>query len=207
MRRTGCGACAAGSSRARPHGIRCGVDSRTESHDNVEMKFASLQWLFPALVLLHNLEEALWLPGWANRTGFWRTPVSPRTFRFVVTVLTALSLAVTWLSARSGAQTFWTYLMFGFVVATLANSVFPHLALSISRRSYMPGTATAVALNLPVLSFLVASALSERQVSGWKSAAYAGGVSALLLLFVAVLFKPGRWFVKVRSADRQPPAV
>ncbi len=123
-------------------------------------------------------------------------PVSPRFFRFVLAALTALALAVTWLSARSGAQTLWTYLMFGCVVATLANAVFPHLVLSISRRSYMPGTATAVALNLPVLFSLVASAISERQVSGWKSVAYAAGVPALLLLFLGVLLKPGKWFVK-----------
>jgi hypothetical protein len=162
----------------------------------VDVNFAMLQWLFPVVIALHNLEEAVWLPGWANRTGFWRTPASPRAFRFVLALLTALALAVTWLSARSGAQTFWTYLMFGCVVAALANAVFPHLALSISRRSYMPGTATAVALNLPVLSFLVAAALSERQVSGWKSAAYAIGVPALLLLLLLALFKPGKWFPK-----------
>ena len=184
--------------RGAVHGIRANIDSRKESNDNAKVRFATLQWLFPVVIALHNLEEALWLPGWANRTGFWGTPVSPRVFRFVVAVLTALALAVTWLSSRSGAQTFWTYLMFGCVVATLANAVFPHLALSISRRSYMPGTATAVALNLPVLSFLVASALSERQVSGWKSAAYAAGVPALVLVALVVLFKPGRWFVKAR---------
>ena len=171
---------------------------RKECADNAKVRFATLQWLFPVVIALHNLEEALWLPAWANRTGFWRNPVSPRTFRLVVAVLTALALAVTWLSARSGAQTFWTYLMFGYVVAVLANAVFPHLALSIARRGYMPGTATAVALNLPVLSFLVASALSERQVSGWKSVAYAAGVPALLLVLIVALFKPGRWIVKGR---------
>jgi hypothetical protein len=82
--------------------------------------------------------------------------------------------------------------MFGCLVTTLANAVYPHLALSISMRSYMPGTATAVALNLPVVSFLVALALSERQVSGWKSVAYAVGVPALVLVVLVVLFKPGR---------------
>ena len=170
-----------------------------ESNHNVEVRFASLQWLFPVVIVLHNLEEALWLPGWANRTGFWRTPISPRVFRFVVAVLTALALAVTWLSARSGAQAPWTYLMFGCMVAALANALYPHLALSIARRSYMPGTATAAALNLPVVSFLVASALSERQVSGWKSVAYAVGVPALLLLFLALLFKPGRLRISERE--------
>jgi hypothetical protein len=170
-----------------------GVDSRKEPNHNVEVRFASLQWLFPVVISLHNLEEALWLPGWANRTGFWRTPVSPRVFRFVVTVLTALAWAVTWLSARSGAQTFWTYVMFGYVVGVLVNAIYPHLALSISRRDYMPGTATAVALNLPVLSLLVASALSEGQVSGLKSVAYAAGVPAVMLVFIVALFKPEKW--------------
>jgi len=158
----------------------------------VGVRFASLQWLFPFVIILHNLEEALWLPGWANRTGFWRTPVSPRVFRFFVAALTALPLAVTWLSAKSGPQTLWTYLMFGYMAAVLANAVYPHLALSISRRSYMPGTATAVVLNLPVLSFLVATALSERQVSGWKAGAYAAGVPAVLLLSLVLALKPGR---------------
>jgi hypothetical protein len=64
----------------------------------------------------------------------------------------------------------------------------------------MPGTATAVALNLPVLSILVALALSERQVSGWKSVAYAAGVPALLLVSLVVLFKPGRLRISEREA-------
>ena len=167
------------------------IDSRNESNDNVVVKFATLQWLFPVVLALHNLEEALWLPEWANRTGFWRTPVSPRAFRFALALLTALALAVTWQSARSGPQSSWTYLTFGYMTAVLANAIFPHVALSVSKRSYMPGTATAGALNLPVLSFLVASALSEGQVSGWKTVAYAAGVAALLLLPIVVLFKPG----------------
>ena len=162
------------------------------------MRFATFQWLFPVVIALHNLEEAIWLPEWANRTGFWRTPVSPRAFRVVVAVLTALAMVITWLSATSGAQTFWTYLLFGCVVATLANAVFPHLALSISKRRYMPGTATAVALNIPVLSLMVAAAFSERQVAGWKSVAYAAGVPVLLLLLLVLMFQPARWFVKAR---------
>jgi hypothetical protein len=55
------------------------------------MRFATVQWLFPVVVTLHNLEEALRLPGWANRTGFWRTPVFPSAFRCVLAVLSALA--------------------------------------------------------------------------------------------------------------------
>jgi hypothetical protein len=86
------------------------------------------------------------------------------------------------------------------MVAALANAVFPHLALSISKRSYMPGTATAVALNLPVVSFLVVSALAERQVSGWKSVEYAAGVPVLVLLALLAAFKPGRLRISARDA-------
>jgi hypothetical protein len=160
--------------------------------DNVKVRFTNLQWFFPVAIILHNLEEAIWLPGWAKRTGFWRTPVSPGAFRFAAAILTVLAVAVTWLSTKSGGQAFWTYLMFGYMTAMLANAVFPHVAMSIAVRGYMPGTATAVALNLPVLSFLTASALAERQVSGWKAAAYGVGVPSLLLLSLPLLFKLGR---------------
>jgi len=78
------------------------------------------------------------------------------------------------------------------MVAMLANVLYPHVAISIATRSYMPGTATAVALNLPVLSFLVVSALAERQVSGWSAIAYGTGLPGLLLLSLPALFKLGR---------------
>jgi hypothetical protein len=155
------------------------------------MSFANLQWVFPVVIILHNMEEAIWLPGWSKQTGFWRTPVSPGAFRFAAAVLTALPLAVTWLSAKSGGQTLWTYLMFGYMVAVLANAV-SHVAISIATRSYMPGVGTAVVVNLPVLSFLVASALAERQISGWKAVAYGAGVPGLLLLSLPALFKLGK---------------
>jgi hypothetical protein len=54
------------------------------------MSFANLQWLFPVVVVLHNMEKAIWFPGWSKRTGFWRTPVSPGALRFAAAVMTAL---------------------------------------------------------------------------------------------------------------------
>ncbi len=156
------------------------------------MSFGNLQWLFPIVVTLHNVEEALWLPAWSKRTGFWRTPVTPGAFRFAVAVLTVLVFAVTWLSAESGKQTVWTYLVFGSMVVTLANVLIPHVALSVARRSYMPGVATAVTLNLPVLSLLVVMAVREGYVSGVKAAEYSVGVAGLVLLFIPALFKLGR---------------
>jgi len=64
-------------------------------------------------------------------------PVAPGVFRFAVTVFTILAFAVTWLSARSGKQTAWTYLAFGYMVGVLANALIPHIALTIAMRRYM----------------------------------------------------------------------
>ncbi|HMD77831.1 MAG TPA: HXXEE domain-containing protein [Terracidiphilus sp.] len=156
------------------------------------MSYRNLMWLFPIVVTLHNAEEAIWLPGWSKRAVIWHSPVTPGVFRFAVVVLTVLAFAVTWLSAVSGKQTVWTYLAFGCMAVTLANVLIPHLALTVALRSYMPGVATAVALNLPVLSLLVVLALREEYVSGWKAAAYSVGVAGLLIATIPALFKIGR---------------
>jgi hypothetical protein len=156
------------------------------------MNFQSLMWLFPIVLTLHNVEEAIWLPGWSKRAVLWHSPVTPGFFRFVVTVLTVLAFAVTGLSAESGKQTVWTYLAFGYMAAVLANVLIPHLALTVALRSYMPGVATAVLLNLPVLSLLVVLALREGYVSGWKAAAFCAGVSGVLVASIPALFKLGK---------------
>jgi len=158
----------------------------------MEMSFKSLLWLFPIVITLHNAEEAIWLPGWSNRAGRWHAPVAPGVFRFAVAVFTALAFAVTWLSAITGKQTFWTYLVFGYMVAMLANVLIPHIAATVAMHTYMPGLATGVAFNLPALSCLAVLALREGYVSGWKAAAYAVCVSGFLLLSIPVLFKLGK---------------
>jgi hypothetical protein len=157
-----------------------------------EMSFRQLEWLFPIVITLHNVEEAIWFPSWSQRPGRWYAPVAPGVFRFAVTVLTILAFGVTWLSVSSGQQSVGTYLLFGSMVVGLANVFIPHVALTVAQRSYMPGVATAVAVNLPVLSLLVVLALREGYVSGWKAAEYSAGVGVIVLLSIPVLFKLGK---------------
>lgn len=156
------------------------------------MSFRNLEWIFPIVVTLHNAEESLWLPGWSRSAGRWHDPVAPGVFRFAVILLTILAFVVTGLSFRSGRETVWTYLTFGYMAAMLANVLVPHIAASIAMRSYMPGLATGVFLNLPLLSLLMVLALRQGYVSGWKAAAYSAGVAALLLLSIPALFKLGK---------------
>jgi hypothetical protein len=156
------------------------------------LSFRDLLWLFPIVETLHNAEETIWLPGWSKRAVLWHSPVTPGSFRFAAAVLTILAFAVTWLSARSGKQTVWTYLAFGCMAATMANVLIPHIALTVALRSYMPGVVTAVALNLPVLSLLVVLAIREGYVSGWKAADYSAVVAGLLIAAIPALFKTGK---------------
>ena len=155
------------------------------------MSFRTLEWLFPVVIALHNAEEALWLPDWSKRAGRWHDPVAPCVFRFAVVILTILAFVVTDLSFKSSKQTVWTYLVVGYMAAMLANVLIPHIAASIATRSYMPGLATGVALNLPVLSMLMVLAVRQGYVSGWKAAAYSVGVAGFLLLSIPALFKLG----------------
>ena len=64
--------------------------------------FQHWQWLFPAAITVHNLEEAIWLPGWSRTAGEWHAGVGAFEFRFAVAVLTALAWVVTGLSLHGG---------------------------------------------------------------------------------------------------------
>jgi hypothetical protein len=156
------------------------------------MHLRSLIYLFPILVALHNTEEAIWLPGWSERAGLWHTPVASGVFRFAAAILTVLAFVLTALSIRAGKEAVWTYLLFGYMVAMLANVLFPHLAAAVALRRYTPGVVTAVVLNLPVLSLLISLALREGYVSDWTAVAYSAGMSGLLLLSIPALFKLGK---------------
>jgi hypothetical protein len=157
------------------------------------MTFRGLEWLFPLVVSLHNAEEAIAFPGWSGGFGRrWHGSVTPGVFRFAAAVLSLLAIAVTWMSVISGRQTVWTYLAFGYIAAMLVNVLVPHVAATIALRRYVPGVATAVLLNLPVLTLLVVYALREGYVSGWKAVAYCVGVAGALVASIPALFKVGK---------------
>jgi hypothetical protein len=156
------------------------------------MSFQHLLWLFPLVVTLHNAEEAIWLPGWSKRDVLWHDKVTPGSFRFAIVVLTLMAFSLTGLCGESGKQTVWAYLVVGYMVAMWANIFLPHIALTIALHSYMPGVATAVVLNLPVLSLLIVAAFREGYVSGEKAVVYSAGMAGLLLASIPILFKTGK---------------
>jgi hypothetical protein len=156
------------------------------------MTFRTLQLLFPVLVALHNAEEAIGMPRWARRSGPWFGGVEPTVFRFAMVVFTVLAFVVTVLSVVSGRMTFWGNVTFGYIVAMLFNALVPHIAVSVVRRTLMPGVITAAALNLPILSFLAVLALQQGYVSNHDALVFSIAVSLLLALMIPLLFKLGK---------------
>ena len=157
------------------------------------MTFRKLQWLFPIAVTLHNTEEAIWMPRW-RASHAAQLPVHPPGAAEIIAALvvfTAAAFAVTYLSARRGPESIWSYLTFGYIVAMLANVFVPHVPAAIVFRGYVPGVVTAVLINLPVMSILLLCLLREGWVRGWRVAIFGIGVP-LMLGGVIVAWLAGR---------------
>jgi len=146
------------------------------------MRFQKAQWLFPIAVTLHNAEEAIWMPAWTAGHAS-QVPIHPPgaiEIRIALVVLTVAAFALTYFSAHKGPQSFWAYLLFGSIVAMLANVFVPHVPTTLMFRSYTPGVVTAVMINLPLMSYLAVRAVREGWVSGWKAVAFGAGVPLAL---------------------------
>lgn len=87
---------------------------------------------------------------------------------------------------RAFAHSIWAYLTFGSIVAMLANVFVPHLPAAIRFRGYAPGVITAVAINLPLMTFLALRAVRDGWVSGCKAVAFGTGDPLALAGSIAV---------------------
>jgi Protein of unknown function with HXXEE motif len=113
----------------------------------------AILWLFPFVTLLHNLEEAIWLPAWSQHGSHLHPPVEPLPFRFSVMTLSLLAFVITYLASRGGQRSLEVYAAYS--AAMLGNVVLPHVLQSVMEWAYTPGIATALALNLPVNGYLL----------------------------------------------------
>lgn len=156
------------------------------------MSFQKLQWLFPIAVTLHNSEEAIWFPAWWTRHAR-EVPMQPGpdAFRFALAALTVAAFVITCLGARKGKESVWAYLMFGYIVAMLANVFIPHIPASLVFRSYTPGVVTAVLINLPIMGFLAIRAVREHWVSGRKAVTFGIAVPLAIACMIPMLLLIG----------------
>jgi hypothetical protein len=119
------------------------------------MSLSFLGWLFALGVVIHNAEEALFLPAWSVRAGYWPRAVSAVSFRFAVTVLSVAVLLAAWFASTEGSQSIGAYILAGYALAMVLNVFIPHVVASVALRSYAPGTGTALLFNLPLGGWLI----------------------------------------------------
>jgi hypothetical protein len=110
-------------------------------------------WLFPLATLLHNVEEAIWLPAWSQHGSHLHPPVEPFPFRFAVLTLSLLAFVITYLASRGSRRCLELYAAYS--AAMLGNVVVPHVIQSVMEHAYTPGIATALAINLPLNAYLL----------------------------------------------------
>lgn len=156
------------------------------------MGFVWLAWLFVLVVALHNLEEAIWLPAWSQAAGRWHYSVGNSEFRFAVVVLTLLAAGAAGLATLQGKGGLGAYLVTGYALAMLLNVLFPHLLATLVLRRYVPGTATAVLLNMPVTIALLESSIREGYIELHAFAIYGSLVVVGIVSSIPLLFWIGR---------------
>ncbi|MDN3678818.1 HXXEE domain-containing protein [Vibrio tapetis subsp. quintayensis] len=141
--------------------------------------------LFVAAITLHNIEEALFLPSWANPVGL---DISSSEFTFAVVVLTVLAYVSACLAIRDGRRGRWAYFYTGYALAMFLNVFFPHLLTSILVQEYAPGTGTALLLVLPTSSLVLYTSITGGFVDRAKF--YVAGPIVVLgmMLSVPLLF-------------------
>ena len=141
--------------------------------------------LVPVLLLLHNLEEALFMRGVLPRAAALVPPalrdvvpaVTYPQFLVALAAVTAVPLVVALAGELRGPGPATVFLLF--VQAVLLVNVLSHVAAAALLGGYSPGLATAVAVNLPFSVHLLRRARRERWV---------GGRTLLALLPAALLF-------------------
>jgi hypothetical protein len=151
-----------------------------------------LIWIFPIAVTLHNLEEAIWLPGWSQeRAGRWHQPVGPQSFRIAVSVLTLIAfLLAAWTHIR-GSGSLGYYLLLAYALGQGLNVFFPHVLGTIATRTYMPGLLSGILFVLPAASVLLFRAFGAGHLDIGRFFAVAMIFIPLMLLSIPILFRIG----------------
>lgn len=148
--------------------------------------------LFCMAITIHNIEEAIWLPAWAQQPSRFQKPVSASEFRFAVTVITLLayiaaSSYILWPHAELAK-----WIFTGFLGSMIVNAIFPHLVATLVMKKYAPGMITGLLLNIPVNSFILSHMHAENIISSWGLVLSTVVVGGVILSMIPLLFKVGR---------------
>lgn len=97
-----------------------------------------------------------------------------------------------WLATVQGRESFGAYLVAGYALAMLLNVLLPHLLATVAMRRYMPGTATAVLLNLPVTIYVLTLGFREGYIEPHTFLIFGPVVVVGIIALILLLFWVGR---------------
>ncbi len=159
------------------------------------MSLLALGWIFTAAVVIHNLEEALFLPAWQAQNRKFQL-VNARQFRLSVSLISLVFIGIALMFTFGHESGVTLSIMSGFVIAMMINSIVPHGLLSLVTRTYMPGTATGLALVFPLGYLFISETLHNEFITSVTLVKYGIVVSISLLALVPILFTISRKVVR-----------
>jgi hypothetical protein len=148
--------------------------------------------LFPLAVLLHNVEEAIWLPAWSVHAGKYHKKVEAHQFHFAVILVTLLAFLATALVVLFPETPFFKWVYYGFLAAMSINVLAPHLVATIALRRYAPGLVTGIFLMWPVNGLIIFRAIQGGLLSWLELGLSTVGVGVCLLVLLPLFFKAGK---------------
>jgi hypothetical protein len=157
--------------------------------------------LFPLALLLHNIEEAIWLPEWSAYAGKYHRKVDPHSFYFALISVTVLAFLSTALILVFPETAFFRWAYYGFLAAMMINIVAPHLLATIALRRYTPGLITGAFMIWPVDGLLIYKAIQSDLLSLPELALSTIGVGTLLLILLPLFFKAGKLVSDYKQSD------
>lgn len=145
--------------------------------------------LFVLAFILHNIEEAIWLPGWSKHAKKYHKAIEFNEFAFAVLLITILGVLLTFLRCIDDNKAI-NSIYLGYVGMMVLNAIFPHLIATIALRRYAPGLITAIVLNVPIGGYIIYESMKEIEFLNILISSVL--ISVIIVFLLPVLFRIGK---------------
>ena len=156
----------------------------------IEKKLNSAISILPFAFLLHNMEEAISMEDWIEKSPM-KISYYVTTNQFVVAValFTVMGFIVVFVKKTYKNKAQFFILIAGFSGMLLLNVFFPHLITALVFRMYVPGLITAVLINLPLTIYILwhIHKVSKFSIKKMVFTIIGGGIFGIVLAYLFLL--------------------
>ena len=165
----------------------------------MDIFFKYLCLVFAFGCTIHNLEEAILLPAWAKK-NISNLPFVPNAtiYWILTTIISIFIWLAVWAALTFSDNQMLQSLLLAIALSMAINAIFPHLAISLIKKSYAPGTLSGVLLNMPIGVAIIFYRIGAGFVPNWPQIilfAFLYGVVAFGVLFL--------WHYKIGSTEKK----